>query len=77
MKLQHLLQRLEVHAHIRKDSYKNIPKHPQDKAKTVFLKDWRKGKDENRYFLCNEAITLITAEGYQESNSRIMKTKNK
>lgn len=77
MESQHLLQRLETHAHVRKDSYQNIPKHPQDKAKTVFLKEGRKGREENRYFLFNEAITLITAEGHQESNSRITKTNNK
>lgn len=51
MKSQHLLQRLEMHAYIRKDSCKNTPKCPQDKAKKVFSKEgWGEGEQAPFFF---------------------------
>lgn len=64
-----------MHAYIRKDSCKNTPKCPQDK--TVFLKGGERVGGENRLFVCLFVFLHVTARGYQENNSKTMKTKNK
>lgn len=81
MKSQHLLQRLEMHAYIRKDSCKNTPKCPQDKAKTVFSKEGEGGGRQAPFFFfffnLTKQLHLKQQQAYQESNSKITNTNNK